>query len=141
MGVRVGILGVSRDDYDPILMHKEKKSKVHYKRQRKLTCFKLLPKVCREVIEVPQTFPTTPCKYQETGQTKLARITQCKMWWKYIKAILEGGEYRQFFLSSIAKPGCQIFRGPSFLKMTDNTLQSLNDFEEYQHWYLVLIKP
>ncbi|GJQ88148.1 hypothetical protein Trydic_g13152 [Trypoxylus dichotomus] len=91
MGVTVGVLGIPRDEYDPVLMTRERTSKTFNKPPIEVPPFKIPSRAYHGDEEVPQTFPVEPCKYKETEQTKLARITQCKMWQKHVKKILEGG--------------------------------------------------
>ncbi|KAI4457917.1 hypothetical protein MML48_7g00008317 [Holotrichia oblita] len=89
MGVTVGVLGIPRDEYDPVLMTRERTSKTFNKPPIEVPPFKIPPRVRHGDDDIPKTFPVEPCKYKETEQTRLARITQCKMWRKHVKKALE----------------------------------------------------
>ncbi|KAL3276764.1 hypothetical protein HHI36_012131 [Cryptolaemus montrouzieri] len=93
LGVGIGILGYPRDRLDTLLKPRERTKTDVLGEELVVPPFNLPPKKIIEHEEFSQALPKTAPLFHEKTATKKARITQTKLWLKYVEC---GGNFHLF---------------------------------------------
>nr|XP_022904193.1 uncharacterized protein LOC111416413 isoform X2 [Onthophagus taurus] len=90
MGIALGLLGIPREEFDPVLLSRERTSKTYTKKITEIPEFKLPPKTDHSYLELPNIFPKERGRFEETAQSINAREAQCRMWVRHVRCALLG---------------------------------------------------
>ncbi|XP_017782229.1 PREDICTED: uncharacterized protein LOC108566722 [Nicrophorus vespilloides] len=84
-GITLGLIGIPREEYDCVMLPRERTSKNFDKINITAIDFVFPPNIDVPDDELPNHFSRTPCKYVESEQSAAARVKQCSMWQNFIK--------------------------------------------------------